>query len=109
MAEPPQTTGTLIIWEVDTLDRTQQELFLMWMDRQVDLQVISVARDPVFPLVLEGAFLDTLYYRLNIVCLQLSDSRDVQSVPDRCEAREREPRGRFRHRLMFFQSYYEND
>jgi hypothetical protein len=77
VAEPPQTTGTLIIWEVDTLDRTQQELFLMWMDRQVDLQVISVARDPVFPLVLEGAFLDTLYYRLNIVCLQVSDSRDV--------------------------------
>ncbi len=77
VADPPQAAGTLIIWEVATLGQTQQERFLMWMDRRVELQVISVARDPVFPLVLEGAFLDTLYYRLNTVCLPLSDSLNV--------------------------------
>jgi hypothetical protein len=76
--EPPQSTSTLVIWEVETLDRMQQTLLLMWMDRDVaDVQVISIARRPVFPLVLAGTFLQTLYYRLNTVCLVLSDSLTV--------------------------------
>jgi sigma-54-interacting transcriptional regulator len=68
-------TGTLVIWEVDTLDRMQQEQLLMWLDSlAADVQVISVGERAVFPLVVREQFLDTLYYRLNIVCLTLENN-----------------------------------
>jgi hypothetical protein len=69
--EPPQeTTGTLVIWDVDALDRTRQEQLLAWMEnRAQEMQVISIAKGPLFPLVSSDDFLDTLYYRLNTVCL----------------------------------------
>jgi hypothetical protein len=70
-----QATGTLVVWDVDILDRTQQELLLAWMDSHAaDRQVISVGQGPVFPLVLRKEFIDTLYYRLNMVCLDLANS-----------------------------------
>ena len=69
---PP--TGALVGWDVDTLDRTQQEQLLAWMDSHAaDLQVISVGEAPVFPLVLRKEFIDTLYYRLNMVCLNVAN------------------------------------
>ena len=78
VVEPPPATGTLVVWEVDTLNRIQQAVLLMWMDSYAaDVQVISVARRSVFPLVLQREFLDTLYYRLNIVCLALPDVLNV--------------------------------
>jgi transcriptional regulator of acetoin/glycerol metabolism len=69
--QPPQeTTGTLVIWDVDALARTRQEQLLAWMEsRAPELQVISISERPVFPLVSSDDFLDTLYYRLNTVCL----------------------------------------
>jgi hypothetical protein len=69
--QPPQEpTGTLVIWDVDALDRTRQEQLLAWMEsRAPEVQVISIAKRPVFPLVSSDDFLDTLYYRLNTVCL----------------------------------------
>ena len=74
--EPPrQTAGTLLIWDVDTLDRMQQEQLCMWMESPAsNVQMISVAERPVFPLVLREEFLDTLYYRLNIAHLQVATS-----------------------------------
>ena len=69
--DPPQeTTGTLVIWDVDALDRARQEQLLAWMESCApEVQVISISERPVFPLVSSDAFLDTLYYRLNTVCL----------------------------------------
>jgi len=72
--EPPPASGTLVIWELDALDGLQQELLLLWMERHADVVVISVARSPVFPLVLAGKFLDALYYRLNMLCLAVPDT-----------------------------------
>lgn len=70
-----QPTGVLVVWDVDTLDRTQQERLLAWLDSHgPDLQVISVAAGPVFPLVLCKEFIDTLYYRLNMVCLNVANN-----------------------------------
>jgi hypothetical protein len=69
--EPPQeTTGTLVIWDVDAIDRARQEQLLAWIERcPPELQVVSIAQRPLFPLVLSDDFLDALYYRLNTVCL----------------------------------------
>jgi hypothetical protein len=77
--EPPPATGTLLIWDIDALDRTRQEQFLSWMDSHPDVQVVSIAERPLFPLVLSGTFLDRLYYRLNVLCLSLSES-DHRSI-----------------------------
>jgi transcriptional regulator of acetoin/glycerol metabolism len=35
--------------------------------------VVSLDRQPVFPLVEQGAFLSTLYYRLNIVSVMAGE------------------------------------
>jgi hypothetical protein len=69
VAAPPQpATGTLVVWGVDGLDRTQQQSLLAWLERHPgEVQVISVADRPVFPLVERGEFLDGLYYRLNAI------------------------------------------
>jgi DNA-binding NtrC family response regulator len=73
-----QPTGTLVVWDVDTLDRMQQEQLLAWMQSHAsDLQVISLGERPVFPLVLREEFSDRLYYRLNMVCLTLANNLSV--------------------------------
>jgi len=77
--EPPSATGTLLIWDIDALNRIQQEQLLSWMDGHPDVQVVSIADRPLFRLVLSGTFLDRLYYRLNVLCLSLSES-DHRSI-----------------------------
>jgi hypothetical protein len=76
------TTGTLVMWGVDTLSVPQQEELLTWMDNHsANVQLISVSEFPLYPLVLAGAFLDELYYRLNLVCLPLSSGGAHRAVP----------------------------
>jgi len=71
--EPPRALkGALIIWNVEILDPEQQQLLLTWMDeRGADLQIVSIAERPLFPLVWQRTFLEDLYYRLNMVCVTL--------------------------------------
>ena len=76
--EPPWTTrGALVIWDVDTLDREQQERLLAWMEgRGANVQMVSIAERPVFPLVWRKVFLEALYYRLNTLYVTLEDGPD---------------------------------
>jgi hypothetical protein len=75
VGEPPQTTtGTLVMWDVDSLSERQQAQLLTWLEsRAANMQVISISERPLFPLVQRKEFLDSLYYRLNVVCLELSN------------------------------------
>jgi hypothetical protein len=68
-----QSKGTLLIWDIDALDVGQQQQLITWLDRHENVQLISVAEHPVFPLVLRQEFLDRLYYRLNVVCVELAE------------------------------------
>lgn len=62
------TSGTLILREVDMLAREDQERLLDWLERVWGkVQVVSTTRLPLFQLVERGDFLDTLYYRLNLL------------------------------------------
>jgi sigma-54 interacting transcriptional regulator len=72
-ADPPQAPkGALIIWNVEALDLEQQQCLLAWMDeRAADLQIVSIAESPLFPLVRRKMFLEDLYYRLNMVSVML--------------------------------------
>jgi hypothetical protein len=69
----PLATGTLMIWDIAALDRAQQEQLISWMDSHPEVQVISIAEHSLFPLVISGTFLDSLYYRLNVLCLSVSE------------------------------------
>ncbi len=67
----PITSGTVVIRDIDTFDSVQQHRLLEWLDGLGAVQILSFASRPVHPLVRSGVFLDALYYRLNVVYLEL--------------------------------------
>lgn len=76
--EPPE--GTLILVEVARLDAKQQTQLLQWLDQsdeRLRVQVVSTSSEPLFPLVQTGAFLANLYYKLNIVLINLRGAREL--------------------------------
>jgi hypothetical protein len=73
--------GTLILREVDTLNTDEQRSLLHWVDNAgAQIQLISAAPRPLFPLVLEGRFLHSLYYRLNTVYMTGADALSIGKV-----------------------------
>ena len=69
---PDEHRGTLIVQEAYRLDDAQQRQLMMWLDDAVGtVQVIATTSAPLFPLVERGAFLDVLYYRLNILRVEM--------------------------------------
>ena len=66
---PAAAFRTLIVRDVECLTASQQVGFAAWLRRSPDVQIISMAGMPVFPLVTEGRFLEELYYRLNVLLL----------------------------------------
>jgi hypothetical protein len=69
---PDEHRGTLIVQEVHRLDDIQQRQLMMWLDDAVgSVQVIATTSAPLFFLVERGAFLDVLYYRLNILRVEV--------------------------------------
>ena len=69
---PQQLTGTLILEDATTLDDEEQSSLLDWLNEpERHVQVISTTGKSLFPLMQHGAFLDSLYYRLNTLQLDL--------------------------------------
>lgn len=66
--------GTLILRDVDALDSEQQERLLRWLDsrRNGQTRVISTTAAPLYAAVQTGTFSDCLYYRLNVVHLEVT-------------------------------------
>lgn len=69
---PGVRQGTLLIENVTALTAAQQQELYAWLtdgpaDGLPQMQVISVATEPLLPAVQQGRFLEALYYRLNIV------------------------------------------
>lgn len=66
--------GTLVIRDVDALTPEDQRKLCEWLDSRSDrTQVVSTASAPLVPLVDSGQFDDALYYRLNMVYVDLTD------------------------------------
>ena len=71
---PSAQPGTLVLRDVSALPSADQALLIDWLNEQgTSVQVVSLDRQPVFPLVEQGMFLSTLYYRLNIVSVMAED------------------------------------
>jgi hypothetical protein len=70
---PEPTKGTLIVLGVHRLDSNQQAQMLRWMDQsQSRVQVVSTSTESLFSLVQSGDFSAELYYRLNVMLLDVT-------------------------------------
>jgi hypothetical protein len=70
---PAGRTATLILHEVGTLPMEEQRRLLRWLEQAVGrVQVISTTSTSLLARVQSGTFVDTLYYRLNTVCLDIT-------------------------------------
>ena len=65
--------GTMILHDVGALSIDDQRRLLQWLDWAAGrTQVVSTTPGRLLPRVESGRFLDTLYYRLNTICLDVS-------------------------------------
>jgi hypothetical protein len=73
---PVARLSTLILHEVGSMPFDDQRRLSDWLERAAGrTQVVSTARTSLFPHVEDGAFLDTLYYRLITVNVDFSHER----------------------------------
>jgi hypothetical protein len=77
LALPPTRTGTLVLHEVGSLGILEQIQLLEWSGGTGHRpQLISTTSSPLLPRVRAGAFIDTLYYRLNSVYMDVTGLDD---------------------------------
>ena len=70
---PPDQSGTLVLRDVHALAPADQLNLLDWLERAGGrTQVVSTTATPLLPRVHVGEFIDTLYYRLNTVCVDVT-------------------------------------
>jgi hypothetical protein len=66
--------GTVVVRDVDALTREEQRRLCDWLDSGgKHTQVVSTSGAPLLTLVETGVFNDALYYRLNMIYLDLSE------------------------------------
>jgi hypothetical protein len=67
---PSDQNRTFFLENASALTLAQQIRLQGWMSRNLgQIQIISVAYDPLYPMVEQGQFLEQLFYRLNVVSL----------------------------------------
>jgi hypothetical protein len=73
----PPPGGTVILDDVEVLDGQQQETLLRWLDEgsHAEMQVISITAATLYDRVRAGTFLQALYYRLNVIHIELGPAR----------------------------------
>jgi hypothetical protein len=67
---PPPLIRTMILRDVDEMPHDDQQHLLEWLDQAAGrTQIVSTSSRPLLARVEDGAFDETLYYRLNVVCV----------------------------------------
>jgi hypothetical protein len=70
---PINQAGTIIFYDVGALGRNDQRRLLEHIGRApVRPQIVSTAATPLLPRVHAGTFNETLYYRLNTICMDMN-------------------------------------
>lgn len=73
LPSPSMGVSTIVVRDVDALTHGEQRSFREWLESQsTAVHVVSTASAPVLPLVETGEFSAALYYRLNMVYIDLS-------------------------------------
>jgi hypothetical protein len=71
---PVDRVKTLILRNVDALSLVDQGRLYDWLDQAVGrTQVVSTSSEPLLPLVHAGGFLSSLYYRLNVLYVEVPE------------------------------------
>jgi sigma54-dependent transcription regulator len=73
---PAGDIGALILQDVDGLSAHEQSRLLTWIDARPDAQIISTTAYRLFGLVARGRFDAALYYRLNVILLNVDRRHD---------------------------------
>jgi transcriptional regulator of aromatic amino acid metabolism len=69
---PLERSGTLVLQDIGRLTPAQQNELFDWLCRfEYPIQVVSVAIQMPFALVMRGQFREDLYYRLNTMLFEL--------------------------------------
>jgi hypothetical protein len=69
----PSQLGTLILRDVGALSPIDQQGLLEWLALSAgQTQIVSTTASPLLTRVETNGFLDTLYYRLNTVCVDVT-------------------------------------
>ena len=70
---PDQPGGTLVVRNLDGLSASQQQALFAWMDHVgSDTQVVSAVGPGLDPWAEDGTFSEALFFRLNIVRIEVS-------------------------------------
>jgi len=73
LALPSRAVGTLLLSNLHALTPAEQrQLFEALNDWLSEAQVISTSATGLMPLVRGGGFLESLYYRLNTICIDVT-------------------------------------
>jgi len=73
---PDGDIGALILEEVSDLSGDEQARLLAWIDRRCHTQIVSTTSRPLFAGVARGFFDASLYYRLNVIVVELDRRQD---------------------------------
>jgi hypothetical protein len=72
----PDDVGGLILEDVGGLGPEEQARLLAWIDRRPLVQIVSTSADRLFAFVTRGGFDASLYYRLNIILIEVDRRQD---------------------------------
>jgi hypothetical protein len=73
----PENDGTLLLHNVSALDTADQDRLFQWLNvTRRGVSVIAVSPKPLFPMVQRGAFLSDLFYRLNVIVIDVTFVRE---------------------------------
>jgi hypothetical protein len=96
---PGMEIGTLVLNQVATLTIQQQMHLLEWSNTASPRpQLVSTSREPLYPRVERALFAEALYYRLNVIRIQVDSSsigpytaprRLEKQILDECRVRRR--------------------
>lgn len=66
---------TIVVRNVAALDDGEQHRLHQWLEERIGtVRVIATAAAPMYPMVERAEFLESLYYRLNVVCVEIQAS-----------------------------------
>lgn len=73
---PAGDVGALILEDVGGLSAEEQARLLAWIDRRPLTQIVSTTARPLFTFVTRGGFDVSLYYRLNVILVEVDRRHD---------------------------------
>ena len=72
---PSEPVSTVILHDAAVLSPGEQQMLSDWLSLETcRTRVVTTSSVPLFPLVESGAFMATLYYRLNVIYVEVPPS-----------------------------------